>query len=82
MFRFRLLVTKLGELIVERHHYCRELQSINDFILRNWGHVLTPFLDMYPGSVECGSARKGDSNWYAGELPMRVVADEKIAKCG
>ena len=26
----------------KRHHYCREFQSINDVILRNWGHVLTP----------------------------------------
>ena len=42
-------VAKLGELIAERHHYCREFRSINDFILRNWGHVLTPFLDTYPG---------------------------------
>ena len=32
-----LNVTKLGELIAERHHYCREFRSINDFILRNWG---------------------------------------------
>jgi len=45
------------------------------------GHVLTPFLDTYPGSVESGSARKGNSNWYAGELPMRVVTDEKTAEC-
>jgi len=37
LFRFGLSVTKLGELIAERHHYCREFQSINDFILRNWG---------------------------------------------
>ena len=46
------------------------------------GHVLTPFLDTYPGSVECRSARKGNSNWSAGELPMRVVADEETAECG
>ena len=46
------------------------------------GHVLTPFLDTYPGSVECRSARKGNSDWSAGELPIRVVADEEIAKCG
>jgi len=44
--------------------------------------VLTPFLDTHPGSVESGSARKGNSNWYAGELPMRVVTDEKTAECG
>jgi len=67
---------------VERHHYCREFWSINDFILRNWGHVLTPFLDTYPGSVECRSARKGSSDWSAGELPMRVVADEETVECG
>jgi len=46
------------------------------------GHVLTPFLDTYPGSVECRSARKGNSDWSAEELPIRVVADEKIAECG
>ena len=28
---------QLEELIAERHHYCREFRSINDFILRNWG---------------------------------------------
>jgi len=42
------------------------------------GHVLTPFLGTYPGSVECRSARKGNR----GELPIRVVADEEIAECG
>jgi len=31
------LITRLGEVIAERRHYCREFQSINDFILRNWG---------------------------------------------
>jgi len=46
------------------------------------GHVLTPFLDTYPGSVECRLARLGNSNWFAGELPMRVVADEEAAECG
>ena len=46
------------------------------------GHVLTPFLDTYPGSVECRSARQGDSNWSAGELPMRMVVDEETAECG
>jgi len=35
--RLQRSIAKLGELIVERHHYCREFQSINDFILRNWG---------------------------------------------
>ena len=44
--------------------------------------VLTPFLDTYPGSVECRSARKGNSNWSAGELPMRVVTDEETTECG
>jgi len=43
------------------------------------GHVLTKFLDTYPGSVECGSARKGNSDWSAGELP---IADEKTVECG
>jgi len=37
LFRLRLSVTKMGELIAERHHYCREFRSINDFILQNWG---------------------------------------------
>jgi len=37
LFRLRLSVTKLRELIAERHHYCREFWGINDFILRNWG---------------------------------------------
>jgi len=46
------------------------------------GHVLTLFLDMYPGSVECRLARKGNSDWSAGELPIRVVADEETAECG
>jgi len=45
------------------------------------GHVLTPFLDTYPGLVECRSARKGNSGWSAGELPIRVVADEEAAEC-
>ena len=31
------LITKLGGVIAERHHYWREVRSINDFILRNWG---------------------------------------------
>jgi len=44
--------------------------------------VLTPFLGTYPGSVECRSARKGNSDWSAGELPIRVVADEETAECG
>jgi hypothetical protein len=46
------------------------------------GHVLTPFLDTYSGSVECRSARKGNSDWSAGELPMRVVTDEETTECG
>jgi len=45
------------------------------------GHVLTPFLDTYPVSVKCRSARWGNSNWSAGELPIRVVADEGAAEC-
>ena len=46
------------------------------------GHVLTPFLDTYPGSVECRSARRGNSDWFAGKLPIRVVADEETTECG
>jgi len=46
------------------------------------GHVLTQFLDTYPGSVECRSARKGSSDWSAGELPIMVVANEETAECG
>jgi len=45
------------------------------------GHVLTPFLDTYPGSVEYRSARRGNSDWFAGELPIRVVVDEETAEC-
>jgi len=44
--------------------------------------VLTLFLDTYPGSVECRSARQGDGYWSTEELPMRAVADEKTAKYG
>jgi len=43
------------------------------------GHVLTQFLDTYSGSVECRSARKANSDWSAGELP---IADEETAECG
>ena len=46
------------------------------------GHVLTPFLDTYPRSVECRLARKGNSDWFAGELPIRVVADEETVERG
>jgi len=44
------------------------------------GHVLTPFLDTYPGSVECGSARQGNGHWSAEGLPMRMVADGGVAE--
>ena len=44
--------------------------------------MLTPFLDTYPGSVEYRSARRGNSDWFAGELPIRVVADEDTVECG
>ena len=46
------------------------------------GVLLTLFLDMYPGSVEYRSARQGNGSWCAGELPMRMVADEETAGCG
>jgi len=46
------------------------------------GHVLTAFLGMCPRSVEYRSAGQGKSSWSAGELPMRVVADEETAGCG
>jgi len=45
------------------------------------GHVLTPFWGTCPGSVEYRSARQGNSSWSAGELPMRVVADEETGEC-
>ena len=45
------------------------------------GHVLTPFLSTCPGSVEYRSAGKGKGSWSAGELPMRMVADEETAGC-
>jgi len=46
------------------------------------GHVLTLFLDTYPGLVEYRSARQGNGNWSAEDLPMEVVADEETAGCG
>jgi len=46
------------------------------------GHVLTPFLGACLGSVEYRSAGQGKGSWSAGELPMRVVADEETAGCG
>ena len=46
------------------------------------GHVLTLLLDTYPGSVEYRLARKGNSNWSAGELPMKMVADGEAVGCG
>ena len=46
------------------------------------GYVLTQFLDTYPGSIECRSARKGNSDCPIGELPIMVVANEEIAECG
>jgi len=70
-------VTKLGELIVERHHYCREFRSINDFILRNWGCMCWHhFWTRTRGSVKYRSAGgatvtslQGSYRW--GWLPMR-----------
>ena len=46
------------------------------------GHVLTPFLDTYPGSVGCRSARNGKGDWSVEELPIRVVANEETAERG
>jgi len=45
-------------------------------------HLLTPFFDTYLGSAECRSARWGNSDWSAGELPMRVVTDKGTVECG
>jgi len=55
-----------------------------EMLVRGGGNtrLLKPFLDSYPGSVECRSARRGNSDWSAGELPIRVVADEETAECG
>jgi len=39
------------------------------------GHVLTPFLDTYPGLVEYRSARQSNGKWSAEELPMRRRLD-------
>jgi len=47
--RIRRTVIKLGELIMERHHYCREFQSINDFILQNWGACVDTVFGHVPG---------------------------------
>ena len=49
---------------------------------RWWWMCWHRFLDTYPGSVECGSARKGNSDWSVGKLPIRVDADEEAAGCG
>jgi len=55
------LITKLGEVIAERRHYWREFQSINDFILQNWGACVdTVFghvnLDTHLELIKCRSA--------------------------
>jgi len=42
-------------------------------------HLLAPFLNMYPGSVGCESARQGNSHRSAGKLSMEVVADGESA---
>jgi len=46
------------------------------------GHVLAPFLDTYPGSVECGSSRQSNGYWSVEGLPMSAVADVKTAEYG
>jgi len=43
------MVAKLRELIAERHHYCREFRSINDFILQNWGACVDTVFRRLPG---------------------------------
>lgn len=40
------------------------------------GHVLTPFLDTYPGSVGCRSARWGGNTWSAEDVADKDVAHE------
>ena len=61
LFRFGDLITKLGEIIAERRHYYREFQSINDFILQNWGACVDTFFghvsfDMHLELMRCRSA--------------------------
>ena len=46
------------------------------------GHVLAPFFDTYPGSVECGSARQSNGYWSVEGLPMRAVVDVRTAEYG
>jgi len=55
----------------------REFWSINDFILRNWGHVLTPFLDTYLEINEMKIGRRKSNEWLTRELPMGYNADDK-----
>jgi len=55
------LITKLGEVIAERRHYCREFWSNHDFILQNWGACVdTVFghisFDMHLELMGCRSA--------------------------
>jgi len=42
------------------------------------GHVLTPFLDTYPGTCRVWIGRWSNGNWSAKELPMRIVTDEEM----
>ena len=43
--------------------------------------MLTPFLGTCPGLVEYRSAGQGKGSWSAGELPMKMVADEETTGC-
>jgi len=74
---FWRMVTKLGELIVERHHYCREFRSINDFYTPKLGGMCWHrFWTSIRGSVKYRSAGwamvtslQGSCRW--GWLPTR-----------
>jgi len=61
LFRFGSWLPDWGKVIVERHHYCKKICSINDFILWNWGACVdTVFghvsFDAHLGLMGCRSA--------------------------
>ena len=56
----------------------REFRSINDFILQNWGHVLTPFLDTYQDN-EAWIGRWKSGDWSTRKLSKAYNTDDKAA---
>ena len=67
---------------MERRHYCRKFQSINDFILRNWGACVDTVFEhvSFDTHLELLGYRSADGavgDESGGELPIKVVADGK-----